>query len=267
MKKTDYEVQVLVNGKPVKETSHHNRTYIESRIGTEYTLKIRNSKYSRVMAVITVDGINVVTGLPGTSSKNEAGYIVPACSSVDIKGFRKDLDTVGNFKFCQKSKSYCNEAGAPGNNGVIGVRIYSEKYEPENWINKKLKIYEPFEPAKPFTPPMYYRGIPNDYSTVSKSAPSYSYCSSKSSDEPDMQINCVQTTSNAFGVGTTWGQVTHDHVDQVTFKVDEVVACFEIYYLSLKGMQKLGIPIKKEKALAFPQAFDGFANPPKGWEG
>ena len=61
---SQYEAQVLVHGKPVKEIPHLGETYIEGRIGTEYAIRFKNNSLRKVMAVISVDGVNVVTGEP-----------------------------------------------------------------------------------------------------------------------------------------------------------------------------------------------------------
>ena len=123
------QVEVLVNNSPVRQHNHNGNTYIEARAGTEYSIKIKNSDHNRKLVVITVDGVNVITGEPQPESIGQ-GYIVRAYDSLDIKGFRKDMSSVGAFKFCKSGGSYCNEKGLKGNNGVIGVRIYDEKVVP-----------------------------------------------------------------------------------------------------------------------------------------
>lgn len=120
-------VEITVNGKPIKQYSHKGNTYIEAKIGTEYNIRIKNDSHRRKLAVVTVDGLNVITGQPHSANDIGEGYIVGAYDSFDIKGFRKDMNSVGAFKFCQSGKSYCNEQGLKGNNGVIGVRIYDQK--------------------------------------------------------------------------------------------------------------------------------------------
>ena len=93
MNRNSFELQILINGRPVKEYNHNNETYIEGRKGTEYTLKVKNNTYHRVLAIPAVDGINVITGKPATP--DDSGYIIDGYNCVEIKGFRKDLETVG----------------------------------------------------------------------------------------------------------------------------------------------------------------------------
>lgn len=254
MNRSQFEVQVLVNGKPVYEITHEGKTFIEGRIGTQYTLRVKNNSWQRVMAVISVDGINVVTGKPAVSE--DTGYILSPYNSMEIKGFRQDLSTVGAFKFCQRSQSYCNQAGAPGNNGVIGVRVYGEKIKPV--VYKKEHTYPTMTSYYPPVYPPYDTMIRSSLNTgEDTNSATYSYNVSHGN----------TNNSESFGIGTTWGESVQDSVTMVEFETGDMLAEFELYYVSNKGLSKLGVPIKREKQVAFPKAFDGFAKPPSGWRG
>jgi len=145
MHKANYELSVLVNGRPVREFFHKDRFLIESRDGTEYTLKLKNHSHKRIMAVVSVDGIDVLKGKSAADA--ESGYIINAFSTTEIKGYRIDDNNVAIFRFSDGKKSYATEVEqkfdkkkiekvkrgelAPAkNNGVIGVRIWEEKDAP-----------------------------------------------------------------------------------------------------------------------------------------
>ena len=121
MQRNACEVLVCVNGKPVREYNYDQKTFLEGRPGSQYSLKLKNNSGKRVIAVISVDGLNVITGEP--EDGDGAGYIVERYSSVDIKGFRHDMNSVGAFKFCEKSKSYCNSTKETKNNNPTNVRL------------------------------------------------------------------------------------------------------------------------------------------------
>lgn len=243
-------LELLVNGKPVQEFNHKGKTFVESRIGTQYTLKLRNNSWQRVLAVISVDGVNVISGEP--ESKDGPGYIIPAFQAIDVNGFRQDLDSVGTFKFTQKSRSYCNEKGLEGNNGVIGVAFFAEILpELQPWY---IKSSNSINKGFPKTSDWYHE--PTTYHTYSSNSSercvSSNYCSTS-------EVN------DAFGVGTTWGEQKQDKVVESTFNKGNLIQELVLYYASMKGLQKLGVPVKKTKELAFPQAFPGFCKPPRGW--
>jgi len=232
-------VQIKVNGKPIDQYKHEGMTFIEAREGTEYIIEIKNNDNQRKLAIITVDGINVISGLP---QDQENGYVINNYSSFEIKGFRKDLDTVGAFKFCKRGLSYCNEQGLKGNNGVIGIRLYNEKIYPILYRNTfELSDFK----------------ITNDNST-SKTDSSSSCYSVKT--EP-----CESVKSKSFALGTTWGKKINDTVKTVNFETDNEFQEIIIYYDSRKNLEKMGISFKKENQIVMPKAFGGFANPPKGW--
>ena len=110
MSSEKYTVEVLVNGKPVKKYNHQSKVYIEGRSGTEYSLRLRNNSFDRVLAIISVDGVNVITGQ--VASENDTGYIIDPNSSIDVSGFRKDKNTVGSFVFRGKNESYSKDGRA-----------------------------------------------------------------------------------------------------------------------------------------------------------
>ena len=250
------QVEVLVNGKPVRQYVHNGNTYIEARAGTEYSIKIKNSGYNRKLAVITVDGINVITGEPQPESIGQ-GYIVRAYDSLDIKGFRKDMSSVGAFKFCSKGKSYCNDQGLAGNNGVIGVRIYDEKIVPP-------QIY--YRSTIPITRSIHSKGMFDNNDLMCKSS-----FGSASNNTMDSNITCSyssNTSSPDFDLGTTWGKKIDDNVVNVEFDaVESSAETCTIYYDTKENLEGIGIVFKKEKEVNFPKAFGAFAKPPKGWKG
>lgn len=154
-----YELNVLINGKPVREYYHKNRFFIEAKSQTEYSIKFRNHSHKRVMAIFSVDGIDVLTGKPAEES--QSGYIVNAFSSLNVLGYRVNDSNVITFKFDSGENSYATEVecqfnpqeiakvkagiNAPAkNNGVIGVRVWEEKTQDrfDNWseYHQELEI-------------------------------------------------------------------------------------------------------------------------------
>ncbi len=135
----NYALEVLVNGRPVQEYYKDQRSFIEARSGTEYTLRFRNNSWKRVLAIFSVDGIEVLKGKAAAQADN--GYVVDAFSTIEIKGYRIDDKTVAAFKFSGGKQSYSVVVGAETkdpvtgevkqdksdrNNGVIGVRVFEE---------------------------------------------------------------------------------------------------------------------------------------------
>ncbi len=254
------QVEVLVNGKPIKQYSYEGKTFIEAKINTEYTIKIRNNSYNRRLAVITVDGVSVLTGQPHIFNSVGEGYIINAYDAIEVKGFRKDVDSVGAFKFCQAGKSYCNEQGLKGNNGVIGVRIYEERQSSLVFDSSNDRYKEKNER---WPEPIPYKITYTDNS----------YHTSTTDDSPGVIFCCCNTTSTnepspKFDVGTTWGKQINDKVVDAYFDTNESnYTDYIIYYDVRRNLEKIGIKFIKEKLISYPRAFNTFAKPPKGWVG
>ncbi len=124
-----FDLNITVNGSRCKQYQHQGKTYIEAKNGSEYVLEIKNNYWKRILAVCSVDGLNVLTGK--TASEKDSGYIVPAYSTEKIKGFRFSDDEWAMFKFGYKfyGNTYAQSKGgdAEKNCGVIGFRLFYEQ--------------------------------------------------------------------------------------------------------------------------------------------
>jgi hypothetical protein len=78
-----------------------------------------------VLAVTSVDGVNVITG--ETAAERQSGYVIDAGDCVTIEGWRKSLDDVATFYFTQHENSYAARTGRPNDVGVIGVALFRER--------------------------------------------------------------------------------------------------------------------------------------------
>ena len=163
------DMRVLVNGRPTREYSHKGNSFIEARHGTNYSVKIKNDNGWRVMAVISVDGLDVITGKP--AEKSNKGYIVDSYKSIEIKGYRVTDDSSAAFVFTNKDDKrvyVAQQKGDKRNSGVIGVRVFREKEAPIVKVIEKIKevhhhhdhyidkpyypYYPPIRPYNPWTP-------------------------------------------------------------------------------------------------------------------
>jgi hypothetical protein len=101
------------------------RTFVAGEAGRPYALQVSNRSSSRVMVVLTVDGINVITGKTGDWS--DVGYVLEPWSTHEIRGWRKSDREVASFEFTGLRDSYAARTGRPGSVGVIGMAEFSEK--------------------------------------------------------------------------------------------------------------------------------------------
>jgi hypothetical protein len=113
---------------------HRGRQYVVGEPGHEYAIRVRNCGDRRVLAVVSVDGVNVVTG--ETAAPDQSGYVLEPRGEVTIQGWRKDLERTAAFHFSEPGDAYATRTGRPDDLGVIGVALFREReqrwlYSPE----------------------------------------------------------------------------------------------------------------------------------------
>ena len=107
-------------------TYHHaGDAWIPGMPGHRYALRLTNRSSERVLAVLSVDGVNAVSG--ETASPQQTGYVLEPWQSTEVAGWRKDLSQIAAFEFTALSNSYAARTGRPHDVGVIGVAVFREK--------------------------------------------------------------------------------------------------------------------------------------------
>ena len=104
---------------------HEGRVYVPGEPHHEYELHIRSHSNGRLLAIGSVDGVNVLSG--ETAAPDQGGYVLDAWGSVSIAGWRKSLQRVAAFYFTALPDSYAARTGRPDNVGVIGVALFRER--------------------------------------------------------------------------------------------------------------------------------------------
>jgi hypothetical protein len=104
---------------------HAGERYVAGEPGHEYEVRIRNRCPGRVLAVTSVDGVNVINGR--TAAANQSGYVLDPHGRVEIDGWRKSMNEVAAFYFTTLPDSYAARTGRPDNVGVIGVALFRER--------------------------------------------------------------------------------------------------------------------------------------------
>ena len=124
---------------------HDGRYFVVGNPGHEYQIRVRNRTGGDILAVVSVDGVNAVTG--ETANWEQGGYVLGPRQSYDIKGWRKSLQRVAAFFFTRHDNSYAARTGRPDNIGVIGVAAFRRKTEPETSFSRK-QASEPRTPSR-----------------------------------------------------------------------------------------------------------------------
>jgi hypothetical protein len=201
-------------GMPVYQDN--GRYYVAGVPGQEYAIRLNNRAHSDLLAVVSVDGVNVVTG--ETAAVDQGGYILNRRQRFDIKGWRKSLDQVASFYFSRLDASYAARTGRPDHVGVIGVALF------------KRRVNAPFR---------------DEYEAPADSAAPSARRSEKSLAE-----------SEQLGTGhgrRKRSHVRHGEFERASERPDEVVT---IYYDSRANLVARGIiPVKRGHPDPFPNGF------------
>lgn len=103
---------------------HRREAWVAGEDGQAYTLRLSNLTGERVLVVLSVDGVNVVTG--ESADPSNAGYVLAPFASAGIDGWRKSMHEVAAFRFSAADGSYAARTGRPFDLGVIGAAVFRE---------------------------------------------------------------------------------------------------------------------------------------------
>jgi hypothetical protein len=141
----DVQVVDRSTGETLPMYWHHGRWWVPGKPGSRYAVTLTNRAGGRALTVVSVDGVNVVSG--ETASPDQVGYVLSNGQYAQITGWRKDMNRVAAFEFTALPDSYAARTGRPDNVGVIGVAVFRERPRPAPVVPPVAKA-ERQEPAR-----------------------------------------------------------------------------------------------------------------------
>jgi hypothetical protein len=121
-----FEVDVLVDGRPLGEYEARGRTFVEAIRGEEYEIRLRNRSNDRVAVALSVDGLNSIDA-SRTSPWNGSKWVIEPYQTITISGWQMDSDHARRFYFTSERDSYAAKLGVKTNLGVISAVFYRER--------------------------------------------------------------------------------------------------------------------------------------------
>jgi hypothetical protein len=121
-------------GRSLPVYRHEGRFYVVGRPGNEYQIRVHNRTGEEILAVVSVDGVNAVTG--ETANWHQTGYVLAPHQTLAVKGWRKSLQRVAAFYFTEHANSYAARTGRPQNIGVVGVALFRKQVQPDTRIDQ-----------------------------------------------------------------------------------------------------------------------------------
>jgi hypothetical protein len=229
----DLTVYDRTEGKRLQVHRHQGRAYVVGKPGNEYQVSLRNRQGDDVLAIVSVDGVNVITGQ--SASPGQSGYVLAPRGGMDILGWRKSMAETAAFYFTSLPDSYAARTGRPDDVGVIGMALFRKK---------------PVAPPAPIG-----EAFPGPYSGNSPAA------------GPRLQREDAASKSAEAQLGTGHGRREASHAQYVNFErassaPAEVVT---LYYDSHRNLVAKGV-IRETAPLAplapLPRPFPGFVPDP-----
>jgi len=237
------------DGRTLQVYQHEGRYYVVGTPGSEYQIRVRNRAGADILAVVSVDGVNAVSG--ETASWDQTGYVLGRYQSYDIKGWRKSQERIAAFFFTEHQNSYAARTGRPDNVGVIGVAVFRKKAEPE----ARIEQYRPRRQA-PASGPRddSARGSLSEDSAGAAGAGS---ARSAESAAGPMAAPSQPDTQKSPSLGTGHGRsessyVTYTNFERATTSPEEVIA---IHYDSRANLVAMGVI--RSPQIARPTPFPG----------
>jgi len=257
------EVSVLVDGASAplfRATDGSGRYYLEARRGAAYELRLDNRSHERLGVVVSVDGVNAVSGERDRSlvRPTDPGrmYVLDPWEGTSVRGWRTSLSDVHRFTFVDEQASYAARTGnANARMGWIEVAVYRE-LRPYVWRRPPVPVTGDgnrdearAQPAQPpaTTPPAAAAEAPK-----------------REALEQDSQRK--DAAGNSYP-GTGWGARESDRAVLVEFRAQPVAAeRVTLRYEYAAALQRLGLlpPFPARDRLAERESGrDGFAKPPR----
>jgi hypothetical protein len=238
----DVQVMDRVTGETLPMYWHNGRWWVPGKPGNRYAVALTNRSGSRALAVISVDGVNVVSG--ETAAHDQTGYVLSHGQFAQITGWRKNLSRVAAFEFTSLPDSYAARTGRPENVGVIGVAVFREK-------------------PRPVSPPI----LPNMSSRDEAPAPAAGAVSESSkSEEADASSRAQGLARREPRLGTGHGRSEHAPTSYTDFEraqshPNETIV---IHYDSRENLIAMGvIPQPRHAPNPFPGPVGFVPDPPR----
>jgi hypothetical protein len=206
------------------------RHYVEARRGGRYALRLANRTGERVAVLMTVDGINVISGDKQNPSDQGRMYVLDPWESALIQGWRTSLDDVRRFTFVDEQRSYAARSGKSNSRmGWIEMSVFRERHR---YVRRP-----DVSRAEPYT-----EGSRDDAQAPAAAAPAPR--AQAESESRAREGKDAQKRAGGVGAypGTGWGERTQDAVQLVDFEAQSAPAeRVTLRYEYASGLRALGI--------------------------
>jgi hypothetical protein len=229
------EIFDRTEGRVLPTYTYAGKRYVVGKPGNEYAIRVRNNGTGRVLAVMSVDGVNVITG--DTAAPLQSGYVLSPYASYDVAGWRKSLSNTAAFYFTALPDSYAARTGRPDNVGVIGVALFRERTRVPQAVPYGGMMRKEAERAEAANAPG--PAAADTYANATSPSPAPASAQAKAMSPP------IPQESAQTRLGTGHGRSEDSRTEYTEFAranntPDETIA---IYYDSYQNLLAQGVPV------------------------
>ena len=121
-----FEVQILVNGRPLEEYYARGKSYVQAFEGAEYEVRIQNPLPFRVAVALAVDGLNTIDARR-TTAWNASKWVIEPYGTINLTGWQMSSARARRFYFTSERDSYGAKLGKTSNLGVVSAVFFRER--------------------------------------------------------------------------------------------------------------------------------------------
>ena len=121
-----FEVEVLVDGRPLDEYEARGKSYVEAHAGAEYEVRVRNPLPYRVAVALSVDGLNSIDA-QHTTAWNASKWVIEPYGTITVSGWQMSSERARRFYFTSERDSYGAKLGQTANLGNISAVFFRER--------------------------------------------------------------------------------------------------------------------------------------------
>lgn len=121
-----FDVDVMVEGRPLAEYSARGQVFVEALRGAEYELRIRNPSGSRVAVALFVDGLNTIDA-SRSSAWDGSKWVIGPYETITISGWQMNSEQARKFYFTTERDSYAAKRGNTASIGIISAVFFRER--------------------------------------------------------------------------------------------------------------------------------------------
>ena len=234
------DVEIVDRGRNEVLPTYRQRgtSWVAGRPGGRYAVRMRNRSGNRVLVVLSVDGVNAISG--ETASASQTGYVLAPYQSAEITGWRKSMNEAAAFYFTALPDSYAARTGRPDNVGVIGVAVFRER---ERVVEVAPRAFDRAAPAQ---------SAARERADAGTAAPAAPAAKAEG-----------QLRDERLGTGhgeREYAPITHTAFERASDRPDEIV---QLRYDSVENLIALGV-LRPTRVPSPPEPFPGFVPDPKG---